>query len=112
MSRRPPRSTRTDTLCPYTTLFRSFSPIALTAAMAGRGGFQPRSFAVPAPPPVVDAAIAAPQPAEDPFAHGLAEGQRLAETAFSAERHRLLALHAATGALQEDRKSTGLKYRH
>src|SRR3546814_4871366 len=23
MSRRPPRSTRTDTLCPYTTLFRS-----------------------------------------------------------------------------------------
>src|SRR3546814_15629407 len=25
MSRRPPRSTRTDTLFPYTTLFRSFS---------------------------------------------------------------------------------------
>src|SRR3546814_1705058 len=24
--RRPPRSTRTDTLCPYTTLFRSVSP--------------------------------------------------------------------------------------
>src|SRR3546814_6253029 len=24
MTRRPPRSTRTDTLCPYTTLFRSF----------------------------------------------------------------------------------------
>src|SRR3546814_1463508 len=24
MIRRPPRSTRTDTLCPYTTLFRSF----------------------------------------------------------------------------------------
>src|SRR3546814_12550749 len=24
MRRRPPRSTRTDTLCPYTTLFRSF----------------------------------------------------------------------------------------
>src|SRR3546814_7407225 len=29
MIRRPPRSTRTDTLCPYTTLFRSFyRPIA------------------------------------------------------------------------------------
>src|SRR3546814_9752536 len=30
MRRRPPRSTRTDTLCPYTTLFRSY-PIALEA---------------------------------------------------------------------------------
>src|SRR3546814_11643152 len=26
MIRRPPRSTRTDTLCPYTTLFRSAAP--------------------------------------------------------------------------------------
>src|SRR3546814_968137 len=26
MIRRPPRSTRTDTLCPYTTLFRSSEP--------------------------------------------------------------------------------------
>src|SRR3546814_17194571 len=26
MSRRPPRSTRTDTLCPYPTLFRSVDP--------------------------------------------------------------------------------------
>src|SRR3546814_18204364 len=35
MIRRPPRSTRTDTLCPYTTLFRSFrrkAPIAVVAA--------------------------------------------------------------------------------
>src|SRR3546814_14755957 len=31
MIRRPPRSTRTDTLCPYTTLFRS-------APLAGWGG--------------------------------------------------------------------------
>src|SRR3546814_18375259 len=29
MIRRPPRSTRTDTLFPYTTLFRSFLPIDL-----------------------------------------------------------------------------------
>src|SRR3546814_10790221 len=27
MIRRPPRSTRTDTLFPYTTLFRSFNPL-------------------------------------------------------------------------------------
>src|SRR3546814_15938180 len=29
MRRRPPRSTRTDTLCPYTTLFRSDQPRAV-----------------------------------------------------------------------------------
>src|SRR3546814_4985067 len=32
MIRRPPRSTRTDTLFPYTTLFRSASPFALEGA--------------------------------------------------------------------------------
>src|SRR3546814_13916646 len=39
MRRRPPRSTRTDTLFPYTTLFRSH-PGALKAAEAFRGGGQ------------------------------------------------------------------------
>src|SRR3546814_11197560 len=34
MIRRPPRSTRTDTLFPYTTLFRSYANAAL-AAMIG-----------------------------------------------------------------------------
>src|SRR3546814_12943117 len=29
MLRRTPRSTRTDTLCPYTTLFRSRRPVAI-----------------------------------------------------------------------------------
>src|SRR3546814_20459646 len=35
MIRRPPRSTRTDTLCPYTTLFRSvvIDPVALAQAL-------------------------------------------------------------------------------
>src|SRR3546814_4659647 len=32
MIRRPPRSTRTDTLFPYTTLFRSWYPTTLAAA--------------------------------------------------------------------------------
>src|SRR3546814_9808214 len=41
MSRRPPRSTRTDTLFPYTTLFRSLAeagdgPIGFGEAEAGR----------------------------------------------------------------------------
>src|SRR3546814_10889268 len=31
MIRRPPRSTRTDTLFPYTTLFRSYWPVQLDA---------------------------------------------------------------------------------
>src|SRR3546814_3862922 len=34
MIRRPPRSTRTDTLCPYTTLFRSFAIDANAHALA------------------------------------------------------------------------------
>src|SRR3546814_1235297 len=44
MIRRPPRSTRTDTLCPYTTLFRSLPPhfpvphpVLQRQAAAGRG---------------------------------------------------------------------------
>src|SRR3546814_9733794 len=39
MLRRPPRSTRTDTLCPYTTLFRSVAAQALggVEVVAGAG---------------------------------------------------------------------------
>src|SRR3546814_2990351 len=37
MIRRPPRSTRTDTLFPYTTLFRSAAPCADRADPAGWG---------------------------------------------------------------------------
>src|SRR3546814_1138759 len=40
MIRRPPRSTRTDTLFPYTTLFRSFDKVAAEiAALPGQTGF-------------------------------------------------------------------------
>src|SRR3546814_5518856 len=35
MIRRPPRSTRTDTLFPYTTLFRSMTSIAALLTLAG-----------------------------------------------------------------------------
>src|SRR3546814_18956587 len=35
MIRRPPRSTRTDTLFPYTTLFRSMEPSLLTILLLG-----------------------------------------------------------------------------
>src|SRR3546814_9824883 len=36
MIRRPPRSTRTDTLFPYTTLFRSSGPVGRTSAVPRR----------------------------------------------------------------------------
>src|SRR3546814_2689188 len=42
MIRRPPRSTRTDTLCPYTTLFRSYH--------GWRGGTDRRAQRPGAPP--------------------------------------------------------------
>src|SRR3546814_19848488 len=45
MIRRPPRSTRTDTLFPYTTLFRSAYPHAAVAVRAGLRGERPRRSA-------------------------------------------------------------------
>src|SRR3546814_1594176 len=48
MIRRPPRSTRTDTLFPYTTLFRSREGKDATQGMSGRRGFPPSPPAHPA----------------------------------------------------------------
>lgn len=82
-----------------------FAPIALTAAMARTSGFRPRSFEPVAPAVEVRPEACEPaesEPAQDPFALGLAEGQRLAEAAFAAERHQLLALVAAAEALQDE----------
>src|SRR3546814_10560594 len=50
MIRRPPRSTRTDTLFPYTTLFRSGSdgsPIARPCERARSGGRPGRVISIP-----------------------------------------------------------------
>jgi flagellar assembly protein FliH len=79
-----------------------FAPVRLSEAMARGGGFRPLSFA--------SAPQTAPEEPEnldeigldDPFALGLAEGQRLAEAAFVAERHQLLALLAGAEALQDE----------
>src|SRR3546814_19968387 len=49
MIRRPPRSTRTDTLFPYTTLFRSAD--AQRAYLAGMQRVLPRDHVPYAPPP-------------------------------------------------------------
>src|SRR3546814_1559744 len=44
MIRRPPRSTRTDTLFPYTTLFRSFQKIFRTHDVSASGSCLGRLF--------------------------------------------------------------------
>src|SRR3546814_8115037 len=49
MIRRPPRSTRTDTLFPYTTLFRSL-PKAATATTRNRSPRPPRATAAASAP--------------------------------------------------------------
>lgn len=82
----------------------SFAPTSLALAMARDTGFRPLSFdpavrareAVSAEPPFVA------EPGEDPFAQGLAEGQRLAQAGFAAERGQLLALVAGAEALQDE----------
>src|SRR3546814_10699791 len=54
MRRRPPRSTRTDTLFPYTTLFRSglgAQRRRRTAHQGGKFGQQPVLHRLPAPAP-------------------------------------------------------------
>jgi flagellar assembly protein FliH len=79
-----------------------FAPVRLADAMARGGGFRPLSFA-PAPQGAPEEAESAGEiDLEDPFALGLAEGQRLAEAAFVAERHQLLALLAGAEALQDE----------
>ena len=79
-----------------------FAPVSLTEAMARGNGFRPLSFANAAYV-AQPAAETFDEPAlDDPFALGLAEGQRLAETAFVAERHQRLALLAGAEALQDE----------
>ena len=85
---------------------KGFAPVPLAAAMArsGSGGFRPLPFFAPEPEaepePQADPAEAA--LAADPFARGLAEGQRVAEAAFAVERQQLLALIAGAESLQDE----------
>src|SRR3546814_17216956 len=48
MIRRPPRSTRTDTLFPYTTLFRSMTGAIRRFMAENPGKFDPREYLKPA----------------------------------------------------------------
>ena len=79
-----------------------FAAGALGDAMARKGGFRPLSFAPETPEADVEHEFSDTVVADDPYALGLAEGQRLAESAYAAERHQLLALLAGTEALQDE----------
>ena len=79
-----------------------FAPVSLAEAMARGNGFRPLSFAPSAYMPHAAEENHAEPDLDDPFALGLAEGQRLAEAAFVAERHQLLALLAGAEALQDE----------
>lgn len=79
-----------------------FAPVRLADAMAQHRGFRPLSFAAATEPAAPTPSPAAEQDADDPFARGLAEGQRIAEAAYTAERHQLLALLASAEALQDE----------
>jgi flagellar assembly protein FliH len=80
----------------------AFAPVTLADAMARSSGFRPLSFTGHPREADTGHANAANLDLDDPFARGLAEGQRLAEAAYVAERHQLLALLAGTEALQDE----------
>src|SRR3546814_7045958 len=100
MIRRPPRSTRTDTLCPYTTLFRS--PCGVEVDREGQPAAVVVKFAL------------------EQVAHragfGLGEGTPVAIEVLAVDVAAPVALHHAVGIEQrqddEDRKSTRLNSSH
>src|SRR3546814_8788617 len=60
MIRRPPRSTRTDTLFPYTTLFRSYPGLGRSRQIARRAQFSSTWSSMGAPGPAARRGTSAP----------------------------------------------------
>ncbi|WP_428631843.1 FliH/SctL family protein [Sphingopyxis sp.] len=79
-----------------------FATVTLATAMARNSDFRPLSFGGNARATQAVGGSAADLDLDDPFARGLAEGQRVAEAAYVAERHQLLALLAGAEALQDE----------
>src|SRR3546814_12957318 len=100
MIRRPPRSTRTDTLCPYTTLFRS-EPASVQLHHAGRL----RRAAE------IDQLLAAQHQAAD-VAVVAARRVLEAEAALESQPPIRAAVQAHAGCVHGDRKSTRLNSSH
>jgi flagellar assembly protein FliH len=76
--------------------------ISLAQVMAEARGFRPLHFGGGAVSRAMPIEPAFATEADDPFALGLAEGQRVAEAAFAVERSQLLALVAGAEALQDE----------
>lgn len=68
-------------------------PVSIISALTGSGGFVPMRMAATANEATQS---------DDGYARGLADGQNMAETAFSAERHSLQKLLASAEALRSD----------
>src|SRR3546814_19416276 len=103
MIRRPPRSTRTDTLFPYTTLFRSAEqPLDLgTAAISA---WRAAADEIPGVREVLDHYAA--HPVDDEMAHAM-------RTAVAKQRQTLAVVAGRVSSMDaEDRKSTRLNSSH
>src|SRR3546814_1213612 len=87
MIRRPPRSTRTDTLFPYTTLFRSGDDVARTfdLSRAGRSydHAQGRAHAVQSPSFRPDESARVPRPRDRRSEEHTSELQSLMRTSYA-----------------------------
>src|SRR3546814_3537193 len=96
MTRRPPRSTRTDTLSPYTTLFRSHAPL-----LSGGGALEAQPRARP------DQARGAADP-EAPPRMGRARGCASRSEEHTSELQSLMRISYAVFCLQK-KKHTNTK---
>src|SRR3546814_5337444 len=100
MIRRPPRSTRTDTLFPYTTLFRSTVPRGLEFSEGAAGG--PQEAVAPARPGHLG--DSRPAPALHAFeAHGLG-GLRPRSEEHTSELQSLMRISYAVFCLKKKNK--------
>src|SRR3546814_20015533 len=105
MIRRPPRSTRTDTLFPYTTLFRSVADAGVDRSLGKDLGATPHHVLV-LDAGLVGEAEAVPADAVEMVA-GVGADHRLGE-----HRHALGRVRPRPGCRQQDRKSTRLNSSH
>src|SRR3546814_4172249 len=105
MIRRPPRSTRTDTLFPYTTLFRS-SPATRILGRLLRRSRGDRVLAGPARPPARPAALSPRRRRLDRRAAGavVAPEERLRSEEHTSELQSLMRISYAVFCLKKKKK--------
>src|SRR3546814_2652950 len=116
MIRRPPRSTRTDTLFPYTTLFRSFAASAVEEVLeVDEGRVVARQLAQwPATDLAAFGVVGVERDRQVLLAgrHRRRQRQRAEARARQDRRRQDEALAEQVGELREDRKSTRLNSSH